>query len=72
VSPSVAATVAAAFGDEAGPYVLMIGAGFIVGIYAHAAKMPKLLAVAILFVMVSSVLAIVVGMSYEGPAPKTR
>ncbi len=66
------ATLVAAFGDEAGPYALMIGAGFLVGIYAHAAKMPKLLAAAILFVTVSSILAIVVALSYDGPAPRMK
>ena len=48
----------------------MIGAGFLVGVYAHAAKMPRLLAVAILFVLLSSILAIVVSFSYDGTAPQ--
>jgi uncharacterized membrane protein len=67
----VAATVAV-LGHDAGPYALMIGAGFIVGIYAHAAKMPKLLAVAILFVLLSSALAIVVALTYDGPPPRLK
>ena len=59
-------------GDDAGPYALMIGAGFLVGVYAHAAKMPRLLAVAILFVLLSSILAIVVSFSYDGSAPQVK
>ncbi len=61
-----------ALSDNAGPYALMIGAGFLVGIYAHAAKMPKLLAAAILFVLLSSILAILVSFSYDGTAPQVK
>jgi hypothetical protein len=50
----------------------MIGAGFLVGVYAHAAKMPKLLAAAILFVLLSSILAIAVSFSYDGSAPQVK
>ena len=50
----------------------MIGAGFLVGVYAHAAKMPKLLAAAILFVLLSSILAILVSFSYDGTAPQVK
>ena len=58
--------------DEAGPYALLIGAGFLVGIYANAAKMPRLLAFAILFVLLSSLLAIIVSFSYDGSAPRVK
>ena len=58
--------------DNAGPYALMIGGGFLVGVYAHAAKMPRLLAVAILFVLLSSLLAIAVSFSYDGSAPQVQ
>lgn len=61
-----------ALSDDAGPYALMIGAGFLVGVYAHAAKMPRLLAVAILFVLLSSILAILVSFSYDGTAPQVK
>ena len=61
-----------ALSDDAGPYALMIGAGFLVGVYAHAAKMPKLLAAAILFVLLSSILAILVSFSYDGTAPQVK
>ena len=64
--------VALTLGDEAGPYALMIGGGFLVGVYAHAAKMPKLLAVAIIFVVLSSILAIAVSFSYDGSAPRVK
>jgi hypothetical protein len=72
VSPAVALTLALALGDDAGPYALMIGAGFLVGVYAHAAKMPRLLAVAIIFVVLSSLLAIAVSVSYDGSAPQVK
>jgi len=65
-------TMVVALGDDAGPYALMIGGGFLVGVYAHAAKMPRLLAVAILFVLLSSILAILVSFSYDGSAPQVR
>lgn len=61
-----------ALSDDAGPYALMIGGGFLVGVYAHAAKMPRLLAAAILFVLLSSILAIVVSFSYDGTAPQVK
>jgi hypothetical protein len=72
VSPAVALTLALALGDDAGPYALMIGAGFVVGVYAHAAKMPRLLAAAIIFVVLSSLLAIAVSFSYDGSAPQVK
>ncbi|MCB0866194.1 MAG: hypothetical protein KDB58_10805 [Solirubrobacterales bacterium] len=58
--------------DEAGPYALVIGLGFVVGIYAHAAKMPRLLAVAIFVVVVASMVAILVSFSYDGSAPRVK
>ncbi|HEU4803195.1 MAG TPA: hypothetical protein VFS73_08470 [Solirubrobacterales bacterium] len=72
MSPSEVAVIAITLGDDAGPYALMIGAGFLVGVYAHAAKMPKLLAAAILFVLLSSILAIAVSFSYDGSAPQVK
>ena len=66
------AALVVALSDNAGPYALMIGAGFLVGVYAHAARMPRLLAVAILFVLLSSILAIVVSFSYDGSAPQVK
>lgn len=66
------ASVLVALSDDAGPYALMIGAGFVVGVYAHAAKMPRLLTAAILFVLLSSLLAIAVSFSYQGSAPRIK
>lgn len=44
---------------EASPiHAYLLLGGFIVGIYAQAAKMPRLLIAAILFVMLSTVLII--------------
>jgi hypothetical protein len=72
VDLSVLGTLVLGLTDNAGPYALMIGGGFLVGVYAHAAKMPRLLAVAILFVLLSSLLAIAVSFSYEGSAPQVK
>ena len=69
---SVLGTLVVGLTDNAGPYALMIGSGFLVGVYAHAAKMPRLLAVAILFVLLSSLLAIAVAFSYDGSAPQVK
>jgi len=68
----VIAAILVALSDDAGPYALMIGAGFLVGVYAHAAKMPRLLAAAILFVLLSSLLAIAVSFTYDGSAPQVK
>jgi hypothetical protein len=72
VALSVLGTIVVALSDDAGPYAVMIGGGFLVGVYAHAAKMPRLLAAAILFVLLSTILAIVVSFSYDGSAPRVR
>ena len=58
--------------DDATPYAVLIGSAFLVGVYAHAAKMPRLLAFAILLVVLSSFLAILVSFSYDGSAPLTK
>jgi hypothetical protein len=57
---------------DAGPYAAVIGVAFLVGIYANAAKMPRLLAVAIAVVLVASLVAILVSFSYDGTAPRTK
>ncbi len=58
--------------DDAGPYALLIGVGFFIGVYANAARMPRLLTFAILFVLLASVLAILVSFSYDGTAPRIK
>ena len=58
--------------DDAGPYALVIGAGFALAVYAHAAKMPRLLAFAIAVVLIGSLVAIMVSFSYDGSAPRTK
>lgn len=58
--------------DDAGPYALVIGIGFFLGVYAHAAKMPRLLAFAIAVVLIGSLVAIMVSFSYDGSAPRTK
>jgi len=58
--------------DDAGPYAVVIGIGFLLAVYAHAAKMPRLLAFAIALVLLGSLVAIMVSFSYDGSAPRTR
>jgi len=57
---------------EAGPYAAVLGVSFLLGIYAHAAKMPRLLIFAILMVMLTSFLAILVSFTYDGTAPRIK
>jgi hypothetical protein len=58
--------------DDAGPYALVIGIGFFLGVYAHAAKMPRLLIFAIAVVLIGTIVATMVSFSYDGSAPRTR
>ena len=58
--------------DDAAPYAAVIGIGFFIAVYAHAAKMPRLLALAIAIVLIGSLIAILVSFSYDGSAPRIR
>lgn len=58
--------------DDAGPYAYLIGIAFFIGVYAHAAKMPRLLIFAILLVLLGSLLAIAVSFTYDGSAPRIK
>ncbi len=58
--------VVGALSENAGPYALLIGVGFLIAVYAHLAKMPRLLAFGILFVLLSSLLAILVSFTLDG------
>jgi len=44
--------------------------GLILGVYGHAAKMPKLTIFAILLVFISTMATMVAAMNYDGPIPQ--
>jgi hypothetical protein len=50
-------------------YGAMTGLGFLIGIYGHAAKMPKLTLFGIMLVFVSTLLTMLAVSSYEGGLP---
>jgi hypothetical protein len=52
--------------DSSTYYGVMMGVGFVLGIYAHAAKMPRLLAFSILFVFLTTLLTLVAARTFSG------
>jgi hypothetical protein len=50
-------------------YGALIGIGFLIGIYGHAAKMPKLTLFGILLVFVSTLLTMLAASNYDGGLP---
>lgn len=44
----------------------LMGAGFLLGIYAHAARMPRLVAFSIMFVLLTTVLTMVAARGFDG------
>jgi len=50
-------------------YGALIGAGFLVGIYGHAAKMPRLTLFGILVVFISTLLTMFAVAGYDGGLP---
>lgn len=60
------AAALAALSENAGPYALLIGAGFLIAVYGHLAKMPRLLAFGILFVLLSSAFTILFSFTLDG------
>lgn len=55
--------------DTSTYYGIMMGVGFVLGIYAHAAKMPRLVAFAILLVFLTTVLTLIAARSFSGAPP---
>jgi hypothetical protein len=47
-------------------YGVLMGAGFLLGIYAHAAKMPRLVAFAIIVVFLATLLTLIAARTFEG------
>jgi hypothetical protein len=56
--------------DSSTYYGVMMGVAFLLGIYAHAAKMPRLLAFAILLVFCTTLLTLIAARTFSGtPGP---
>jgi hypothetical protein len=47
-------------------YGILMGVGFVLGIYAHAAKMPKLVAFSILLIFLTTLLTLIAARTYQG------
>ena len=58
--------VALTLPDSSTFYGVLMGAGFFLGVYAHAARMPRLLAFSILFVMLTTLLTFLAARGFEG------
>jgi len=50
-------------------YGALTGIGFLIGIYGHAAKMPKLTLFGIALVFVSTLLTMIAVSNFDGPLP---
>lgn len=56
--------------DSSTYYGILMGAGFLLGIYAHAAKMPRLLAFSIMLVFLTTLLTLLAARTFSGsPGP---
>jgi hypothetical protein len=58
--------VALTLPDSSTFYGILMGFGFFLGVYAHAARMPRLLAFSILFVMLTTLLTFLAARGFEG------
>lgn len=56
--------------DSSTYYGVMMGVGFVLGIYAHAAKMPRLVAFSIMLVFLTTILTLVAARTYSGEPSK--
>ncbi len=52
--------------DSSAYYGILMGVGFLLGIYAHAAKMPKLVAFSILLIFFTTLLTLIAARTYQG------
>jgi hypothetical protein len=56
--------------DSSTYYGVLMGVGFVLGIYAHAGKMPRLLAFSILLVFLTTLLTLLAARTFSGsPGP---
>jgi hypothetical protein len=52
--------------DSSTYYAVLMGVGFLLGIYAHAARMPRLVAFSILLVFLTTLLTLIAARTFEG------
>ena len=52
--------------DSSTYYGVLMGCGFVLAVYAHAARMPRLLAFSIMLVFVATLLTLVAARSFSG------
>ncbi|MGI8728056.1 MAG: hypothetical protein ACR2K6_10325 [Solirubrobacterales bacterium] len=58
--------VAGVLPDSSSFYAVLMGFGFFLGVYAHAGRFPRLLAFAILWVFLTTVLTLVAARTFSG------
>jgi hypothetical protein len=59
-------TLADLLPDSSTPYGVLMGVGLLLGVYAHAAKMPRLVAFSILLVFLTTLLTLLAARSFQG------
>ncbi|MGB2852773.1 MAG: hypothetical protein WBC01_14035 [Solirubrobacterales bacterium] len=52
--------------DSSTYYAVMMGVGFFLGVYAHAAKMPRLVAFSIMLVFLTTLLTLIAARTFQG------
>ena len=53
--------------DSSTYYGVLMGVAFLLGIYAHAAKMPRLVAFSIMLVFLTTLLTLIAARTFSGP-----
>jgi len=59
-------TLADLLPDSSAYYGVLMGVGLLLGVYAHAAKMPRLVAFSILLVFLTTLLTLLAARSFQG------
>ncbi len=59
-------TLADLLPDSSTYYGVLMGAGLLLGVYAHAAKMPRLVAFSILLVFLTTLLTLLAARTFQG------
>jgi len=52
--------------DSSTYYAVLMGVGFLLGVYAHAAKMPRLVAFSIMLVFLTTLLTLLAARTFQG------
>jgi hypothetical protein len=59
-------TLADVLPDSSLFYGVLMGVGFLLGVYAHAARMPRLVAFSIMLVLMTTVLTLIAARTFSG------